>query len=98
MVAEAAVKLVERFGSGDPGETPKRTELLDVMERRERSDKRARNRNLRDRATGATAPYMSDSGATDPEPIDLDGWTDPADVGDIDWDSPEYDIVTVKEF
>lgn len=98
MVAEAAVKLVERFGSGDPGETPKRTELLDVMERRERSDKRARNRNLRDRATGATAPYMSDSCATDPEPIDLDGWTDPADVGDIDWDSPEYDIVTVKEF
>ena len=98
MVAEAAVKLVERFGSGDPGETPKRTELLDVMERRERSDKRARNRNLRDRATGATAPYMSDSGATNPEPIDLDGWTDPADVGDIDWDSPEYDIVTVKEF
>lgn len=98
MVAEAAVKLVERFGSGEPGETPKRTELLDVMERRERSDKRARNRHLRDNAAAATAPYMSDAGATEPEPIDLDKWTDPADVGDIDWDSPEYDIVTVKEF
>ena len=98
MAAEAAVKLLERFGSGEPGETPKRTELLDVMERRERSDKRARNRHLRDNAAAATAPYMSDAGATEPEPIDLDKWTDPADVGDIDWDSPEYDIVTVKEF
>lgn len=96
MAAEAAVKLVERFGTGEPGETPRRAEFLDDIERRERSDKRARNRHLRAQAAAQTA-YGSAGPATEPEPIDLARWTDPTDIDDIDWDSPDYDIVTVKE-
>ena len=97
MAAEAAVKLVERFGTGESGETPRRAELLDEMERRGRSDKRARKRHLREKVAGTTAHLDSDPDATEPEPIDLDRWTDPADVGEIDWDSPDYDFVTVKD-
>lgn len=97
MAAEAAVKLVERFGTGEPGETPRRVELLDEIERRGRSDKRARNRHLREKAAKTTSPLDSGPDATESEPIDLDRWTDPADVGDIDWGSPDYDIVTVKD-
>ena len=96
MAAEAAVKLVERFGTGEPGETPRRAAFLDEIEQRERSDKRARNRHLRAQAATLTA-FDPSAPATEPEPIDLEKWSDPADVDDIDWDSPEYDIVTVKE-
>lgn len=96
MAAEAAVKLVERFGTGEPSETPRRAAFLDEIEQRERSDKRARNRHLRAQAATVTA-FDPSAPATEPEPIDLEKWSDPADVNDIDWDSPEYDIVTVKE-
>ncbi|MCG7413471.1 Mu transposase C-terminal domain-containing protein [Microbacterium aurum] len=96
MAAEAAVKLVEQFGTGESDETPRRVELLDEIERRGRSDKRARNRHVRAQAAASAALGPADP-ATEPEPIDLDRWSDPADVNDIDWDSPDYDIVTVKE-
>ncbi|WP_417555646.1 Mu transposase C-terminal domain-containing protein [Microbacterium sp.] len=97
MAAETAVKLAERFGTGEPGDTPKTAEFLDEIERRARSDKRARNRHLRDtRAGGKSAPDAV-APLTEPAPIDLRKWADPVDVDEIDWDSPEYDIVTVKE-
>lgn len=97
MAAETEVRLVERFGTGAPGERPMTAELLDEIERRGRSDRRARNRHLREKAANTTSPFESDPDATEAEPIDLERWTDPADVGDIDWDSPDYDIVTVKD-
>ncbi|WP_454167899.1 Mu transposase C-terminal domain-containing protein [Microbacterium lacticum] len=92
MAAETAVKLVERFGTGEPGETPRTAEFLDDIERRARSDKRARTRHLRDKRTVGSA-----TDAAEPAPIDLRSWADPVDVDDIDWDSPDYDPVTVKE-
>lgn len=92
MAAETAVKLVERFGTGEPGETPRTAEFLDDIERRARSDRRTRTRHLRDqRAVGSATD------AVEPAPIDLRSWADPVDVDDIDWDSPDYDPVTVKE-
>lgn len=92
MAAETAVKLVERFGTGEPGETPRTAEFLDDIERRARSDKRARTRHLRDQRTVSSA-----TDAAEPAPIDLRSWVDPVDIDDIDWDSPDYDPVTVKE-
>jgi hypothetical protein len=96
MAAEAAVKLTEQFGTGEPGETPRRAELLDDIERRERRDKRARNRYLRDQRVGATVSSTAEA-VPEPAPIDMRAWADPLEVDDIDWNSPEYDIVTVKE-
>lgn len=92
MAAETAVKLVERFGTGEPGETPRTAEFLDDIERRARSDKHTRARHLRNQRTVGSA-----TDAAEPAPIDLRSWADPVDVDDIDWDSPDYDPVTVKE-
>jgi hypothetical protein len=97
MAAESAVRLVEKFGSSDSDEIPKTAEFLDNVERRARSDNRARSRHLRHRQVGEdiTEPTGAD---TERPPISLRAWAEPVDVDDIDWDSPEYDIVTFKEF
>lgn len=97
MVAEAQVKLVERFGTGQPGEIPKTAEFLDEIERRARSDKRARQRHLRETAAKATGDEELDAPLTEAVPIELRDWSNPVDVADIDWSSSAYDIVTVKE-
>lgn len=97
MVAEAQVKLVERFGTGEPGETPKTAEFLDEIERRARGDKQARKRYLRESAAKSTSEQSPDTPLTEPVPIELREWSNPADVDDIDWNSSAYDIVTVKE-
>lgn len=96
MAAEAAVKLVERFGTGDGGETPKTAEFLDDVERRARSDKRARSRQLRDQRIPAESE-RTDERVAEPTPIMLRDWATPVDVDDIDWNSSDYDIVTIKD-
>lgn len=97
MAAESAVKLVERFGSSESGETPKTAEFLDEIERRARGDNRARNRRHRHPPVGEDATEHT-AADTERSPISLRAWAEPVDVDDIDWDSPEYDIVTFKEF
>ena len=97
MVAEAQVNLVKRFGTGEPGDIPKTAEFLDEIERRARSDKRARQRHLRDARPPAAAERKAVAPMSEPTPIELREWADPVAVDDIDWDSPAYDIVTVKE-
>ncbi|WP_156366340.1 Mu transposase C-terminal domain-containing protein [Microbacterium sp. No. 7] len=97
MVAEAQVKLVERFGTGQPGEIPKTAEFLDEIERRARSDKKARKRYLREAAAKPPSEQNLEPPLTEPVPIKLREWSNPADVDDIDWNSSAYDIVTVKE-
>lgn len=97
MAAETAVKLAERFGTDEPAEAPKTKEFLDEIERRARSDKRARSRHLREnRTTGMSKPDAPEP-RTEPVPIDLRKWATSVDADDIDWDSPEYDIVTMKD-
>ncbi|WP_029265175.1 MULTISPECIES: Mu transposase C-terminal domain-containing protein [unclassified Microbacterium] len=97
MVAEAQVKLVERFGIGDPGDTPKTSEFLDEIERRARGDKQARKRYLREASAKATGEPETDAPLTEPVAIGLREWNNPVDVDDIDWNSSSYDIVTSKE-
>ncbi|WP_439901149.1 Mu transposase C-terminal domain-containing protein [Microbacterium azadirachtae] len=97
MVAEAQVKLVERFGTGAPTDPPRTAEFLDEIERRARSDKRARKRYLREAAAKSDDGRDVDVPPSEPVPIDLCEWADPVDVDDIDWDSPAYDIVTMKD-
>lgn len=96
MAAEAAVKLVERFGAADGGETPKTAEFLDSVERRARSDKRARATHLRDQRGPARAGDTVE-GSAESTPIKLREWAAPVDVDDIDWNSSAYDIVTIKD-
>lgn len=97
MAAETEVKLAERFGSGQPGKASRTAEFLDEVERRARSDKRTRNRHLRGIRVAGQGDSDAEAPLTEPVPIDLRDWAVPVDVDDIDWDSPEYDIVTVKE-
>lgn len=97
MAAETEVKLAERFGTGEPGEIPRTAEFLDEIERRTRSDKHARRRYLRDTRTNSGSERDPDDPVTEPVPIELREWADPVDVEDIDWHSPAYDIVTMKE-
>lgn len=97
MVAEAQVKLVDRFGTGEPGEIPKTAEFLDEIERRARSDKRARQRHLREAAASSASDEELSVPLAEPVPIELRNWSNPVDVADIDWSSSAYDIVTVKE-
>ncbi|MDQ4215053.1 Mu transposase C-terminal domain-containing protein [Microbacterium capsulatum] len=97
MAAETEVRLVERFGYGEPGEAPKTAEFLDEIERRARSDKRARNRYIRETRAESADAQDADAPVTEPAPIELREWADPVDVDDIDWESSAYDIVTVKE-
>lgn len=97
MVAEAQVKLAERFGTGEPGEKPKTSEFLDEIERRARGDKQARKRYLREAVAKSTAEPDPDAPLTEPVPIELREWSSPVDVDDIDWNSSAYDIVTVKD-
>lgn len=96
MVAETEVELARRFTDGEQGEMPKPAEFLDGIERRARSDKRARNRHLRQQR-GAKESTDAATAVSDPAPIRLREWTEPVDVDDIDWNSPEYDIVSFKE-
>ena len=97
MAAETEVKLVERFGTGQPGDAPRTGEFLDVIEHRARSDKRARQRQLRDARATSIGERDADAPLAQAATIELREWADPVDVDDIDWDSPAYDIVTVKE-
>lgn len=94
MTAETEMRLAERFGPDQRGETPKTVEFLDEIERRARIDKRARARLLREqrsnRPDDATPPVP-------PSPISLREWADPDDIDDIDWESPTYDFVTMKD-
>lgn len=96
MAAEAAVKLVERFGAADGGEAPKTAEFLDSVERRARSDKRARATHLRDQGVPTRAGDTVGESA-ESRPIKLREWAAPVDVDDIDWNSSAYDIVTIKD-
>lgn len=97
MVAEAQVKLIQRFGTGEPGEIPKTAEFLDEIERRARGDKQARKRYLRETAAKSTSEQSPNMPLTEPVPIELREWSNPANVDDIDWNSSAYDIVTVKD-
>ena len=98
MAAEAEVKLAERFGTGEPGDLPKTSAFLDDIEQRARSDRYARRRYLRGQRAAAVHDEAAEAAPlTEPVPIDLRRWAAPVDVDDIDWDSPDYDIVTMKE-
>ncbi|WP_136055027.1 Mu transposase C-terminal domain-containing protein [Microbacterium sp. K24] len=94
MAAETEMKMVERFGTGEPNQSPKTAEFLDEIEQRARSDKHARKRHVRD--THANR-LDADAPVTEPAPIQLREWADPVDVEGIDWGSSTYDIVTMKE-
>ena len=74
----------------------KTAEFLDDVERRARSDKRARSRQLRDQRIPAESE-RTDERVAEPTPIMLRDWATPVDVDDIDWNSSDYDIVTIKD-
>lgn len=96
MVTEAAVWLAKRYKNGELADLPRTTEFLDDVERRARSDKRARDRHLR--GAPVTADLSASRGAlTDSAAIEDQERADTVDIDDIDWESPEYDIVTVKK-
>lgn len=96
MAAETAVRLAERFDAAGPAQAPRAAEFLDGVERRARGDARARNRAARARRDGTAVPGAA-APADEAAPVGLRPWAVPADVADIDWDSPEYDVVTVKQ-
>jgi putative transposase len=97
MVTETESILLERFGNTDSTDAAGTTTFLDEIEKRARGDKLARKRLLREDAAKRAASGDLPSAPTEPVPIELREWSEPTDVAEIDWDSPDYDIVTVKE-
>lgn len=94
MVAETESRLVERFGDAETAGARETDAFLDDIEKRARGDKQARKQHLRDAASKRTS---SGNLPSEPVPVQLREWSEPTDVADIDWDSSDYDIVTVKE-
>ena len=97
MVAETESRLIERFGDAETSGAKETAAFLDEIENRARGDKLARKRQLQDAALKRAASRELPSPPTEPVPIELREWSEPTDVTEIDWDSPDYDIVTVKE-
>ncbi|WP_172400059.1 Mu transposase C-terminal domain-containing protein [Microbacterium sp. LEMMJ01] len=96
MAAEAAVKLVETFGSGKSTDKVRQTEFVDAIERFDRKDSRLRSRRLR--ASAAAQRELEDPPLpSEPTPLEMSPASSPADIASIDWQSAEYDIVAVKE-
>lgn len=96
MVAETEANLVEQFGAAESTTAADTSAFLDHIEHRARDDKRARRRHLRESAQQATAPNPEPL-PSEPAVVELRNWSQPTDVSDIDWDSAEYDTVTVKK-
>lgn len=97
MVAETETRLLERFGDAKTIGAKERAAFLDEIEKRERGDSAARKRHLREAALKRSGSPDLPALPAAPVPLELRQWSEPTDVEDIDWDSPDYDIVTVKE-
>ncbi len=97
MVAETEARLLERFGDAETSGAKEKAAFLDEIEKRERGDKQERKRHLRDVASKRAAGRDMPTPPTEPVTVELRQWKEPTDVSEIDWDSSDYDIVTVKE-